>query len=97
MSKKTDRELLEKLHERYETPFVNEITEAFTDIHPPQKPENIDHERLANLIGGDVRGHYHLNKNQVDKLDGYPLYEVVDNRIKKVRRNSINDFVGTEN
>ena len=79
----TYKELFEELYQRYEKPQVDELTQGFTRIDPDIKAEALDHERLDNLIGGDLAGHYHLSKSQVDKLNGYPLYEFIDNRIKK--------------
>ena len=37
-------------------------------------PTEIDHEKLKNLYGGGPNGHYHLSKEERDKLIAYPSY-----------------------
>ena len=35
----------------------------------PLKPSEIPHERLDELLGGNIDGHYHLTEDELDKLD----------------------------
>ena len=60
----------EEFYKHYERAKVDPLTIGLTAIDPPEKhgAENVDHEELDNLLGGDVRGHYHLTKAQLDEL-----------------------------
>lgn len=64
------RELVEEFFERYEKPEVEALTVGFSGIDPPLKqkvkPEDLNHERLAGLLGGDENGHYHLTEEQLN-------------------------------
>ena len=65
------RELHEKFFERYELPKIEPLTIGFSDIDPPLKPDEgiQDHEELDNLLGGSfAKGHYHLTKDQLERL-----------------------------
>ena len=67
----TYEEILQDFFERYDKPFVEKFTVGFSGIDPPKKvfPDDIDHELLKNLLGGnDNTGHYHLTKTQIEKL-----------------------------
>jgi hypothetical protein len=63
-------ELFDKFYERYERPVIEELVIGFSGIDPPLKPSagRKDHEILDNLLGGDDTGHYHLTKEQIEKL-----------------------------
>ena len=72
--------LLQDFNARYQTPFLNELTIGFSDIDPQKRinPAELDHEALLNLLAPDTNEHYHLTKEQYDKLielidgDKYP-------------------------
>ena len=59
--------------DKYEKPVVEDFIAGFSGLDPDRKvkPENIDHEELGGLVGGDFLGHYHLTEEQVDKLESY--------------------------
>ena len=63
-------ELFDKFYERYEKPVIEELVMGFSGIDPPLKPGagRKDHEGLDNLQGGDLTGHYHLTREQIEKL-----------------------------
>lgn len=63
-------ELFDKFYERYERPVIEDLVIGFSGIDPPLKPGagSTDHEVLDNLMGGDSTGHYHLTKEQIEKL-----------------------------
>ena len=73
-------ELLEDFNARYNKPFLDELTIGFSDIDPQKRvnPAELDHEALLNLLAPDTNEHYHLTKEQYDKLieiidgDKYP-------------------------
>ena len=62
--------LVEEFFTRYEKPQVDKLTIGFSGIDPPLKvlASEIDHEELNNLLGGDETGHYHLTKDQWEKV-----------------------------
>ncbi|MBQ7594076.1 MAG: hypothetical protein IJU48_06970 [Synergistaceae bacterium] len=65
-------ELVAEFFLRYEQPVIEELIVGFSGIDPPLKvdvlSENVNHEELNNLLGGDDDGHYHLTKERYDKL-----------------------------
>ena len=63
-------ELFDKFYERYEKPVIEDLVVGFSGIDPPLKAGagRKDHEDLNNLQGGDITGHYHLTKEQIEKL-----------------------------
>ena len=71
-------ELVEAFFMRYEQPVIENLIVGFSGIDPPLKmdvaSENVNHEELMNLLGGDDDGHYHLTKEQYDQLK-----ELIDN------------------
>ena len=71
-------ELFDKFYERYEKPVIEELVMGFSGIDPPLKPGagRKDHEGLDNLQGGDLTGHYHLTKEQIEKLLGTGWREI---------------------
>lgn len=46
-------------------------------------PTEIDHEVLKNLYGGGSSGHYHLSKEERDKLIAYPSYSALSLNISQ--------------
>lgn len=46
-------------------------------------PSEIDHEVLKNLYGGGSSGHYHLSKEERDKLISYPSYSTLSLNISQ--------------
>ena len=59
------RELVEEFIAKYEEPKIENLTVGFSDIDPPLKvnASELDHEKLNNLLGGNIEGHYHLTKD----------------------------------
>ena len=62
--------LVEEFFTRYERPEIEELIVGFSGIDPQKKTLTgiIDHEQLENLLGGDDNGHYHLTREQWEKL-----------------------------
>ena len=58
-----DRKINEKFHE-----LETRIDGGNVD------PKEIDHEVLKNLYGGNSNGHYHLSKEERDKIIAYPSF-----------------------
>ena len=71
MSKYSD--LVSSFLDDYERPTVDEYIVGFSGLDPDRKikPEEIDHESLGGLIGGEVAGHYHITREQLQKLKAY--------------------------
>lgn len=64
------KKLFEEFYKRYKYPEVEELDIGFAGIDPPLKNNgsSINHEELNNLLGGDEKGHYHLTKEQIERL-----------------------------
>ena len=62
--------LVDEFFTRYEEPYIEKLTVGFAGIDPPLRvlASEIDHEGLNNLLGGDETGHYHLTKDQWEKV-----------------------------
>lgn len=62
--------LVEAFFTRYDKPQIDPLTIGFSGIDPPLKvlASEIDHEELNHLLGGDETGHYHLTKDQWEKV-----------------------------
>ena len=62
--------LVDEFFTRYEEPFIEKLTVGFACIDPPLRilASSIDHEGLNHLLGGDETGHYHLTKDQWEKV-----------------------------
>ncbi len=79
--------IFEAFYKRYEQPEIEPLTGGFSGIDPELKvdPSLIDHEKLANLLGGDESGHYHFTEEQIIKLEmmivNYPPEITPDQRI----------------
>lgn len=67
---KNYEQLVKEFFTRYRKPFVDKLTIGFSDIDPPLKvnPAEIDHEALDGLLAPNTNEHYHLTKEQHDKL-----------------------------
>ena len=63
-------ELFEDFYKRYEHPEVEELTIGFSGIDPPLRTDILipNHEQLADLLGGDEGGHYHLTEEQLNRV-----------------------------
>ena len=63
-------ELVEEFYTRYEKPELDPYVMGFSGIDPPLKHsgKGLDHEKLSNLLGGDATGHYHLTREELEKL-----------------------------
>ena len=61
---------LEEFYSRYEHPEVEDLVVGYSGIDPPRKVKanELNHEELANLLGGDETGHYHLTGQQYSRL-----------------------------
>ena len=55
---------------RYQEPTIDDLIIGFSGIDPPLKvlASEINHEELDNLLGGEPEGHYHLTKEQWEKI-----------------------------
>lgn len=64
------KQLVEDFFTRYKKPFLDELTVGFSDIDPPKRinPAELDHEALKNLLAPETNEHYHLTKEQYEKL-----------------------------
>ncbi len=63
-------QLVDEFFTRYEEPVIEQLTVGFAGIDPPLRvlASEIDHEGLNHLLGGDETGHYHLTKDQWEKI-----------------------------
>ena len=63
-------QLVDEFFTRYEEPVIEQLTVGFAGIDPPLRvlASEIDHEGLNHLLGGDETGHYHLTKDQWEKV-----------------------------
>ena len=66
-------DLTRSFYEDYEQPVIEDYIVGFSGLDPDRKikPEEIDHEKLDGLLGGDFSGRYHLTNDQVSKFTGY--------------------------
>lgn len=64
------KERFNQFYKRYKYPEFEELLIGFAGIDPPLKNDgsSIDHEKLDNLLGGNESGHYHLTKEQLEKI-----------------------------
>ena len=62
--------LVEEFFTRYQEPTVDDLIIGFSGIDPPLKVSGseINHEYLDNLLGGETLGHYHLTREQWEKV-----------------------------
>lgn len=66
-------DITRSFYEEYEEPVIEDYIVGFSGLDPDRKikPEEIDHEKLDGLLGGDFSGRYHLTNDQVRKFTGY--------------------------
>lgn len=66
-------DITQSFYDDYEQPVIEEYIVGFSGLDPDRKikPEEIDHEKLDGLLGGDFSGRYHLTNEQVRKFIGY--------------------------
>lgn len=62
--------LVAEFFTRYQEPTIDDLIIGFSGIDPPLKvlASEINHEELDNLLGGEPEGHYHLTKEQWEKI-----------------------------
>ena len=79
-------ELVKDFFTRYKKPQIDPLTIGFSGIDPPEKvnPAEIDHEALDGLLAPDTKEHYHLTKEQHDKL-----IEMIDNYLPLIFPNQV--------
>ena len=62
----------EDFREENESPTVGDVIVGFSGLDPQKKDKDDvgteDHEKLSNLKGGDESGHYHLTREQYERL-----------------------------
>ena len=68
--------LVEEFFTRYQEPTVDEYIVGFSGIDPPLRvsASEINHEDMENVLGGEASGHYHLTREQWEKVT-----EILDN------------------
>lgn len=82
-------EYVSKFLEDYEQPVADEYIVGFSGLDPDRKikPEEIDHEKLDGLLGGDFAGRYHVTNDELRKFIGY------EGQIDELSRQTTAEFV----
>lgn len=59
--------------DKYKDPVIEPVIIGFSGIDPDEKvtPEEIDHEALGGLLGGNLIGHYHLTNEQLTQVKNF--------------------------
>ncbi len=81
-------ELVSKFEEDYEKPVIPDYVVGYSGIDPDRKikPEEINHEKLDGLLGGDFAGRYHVTNDELTKFREY------DSRITQVKNDTTSEF-----
>ena len=80
---------LREFLENYYEPKVESLVVGFSGIDPAKKAvaEDINHEWLGNLLGGNAAGHYHLTQEERKKLQDMPIES-------KINHEAISNLLG---
>lgn len=73
---------LSKLEIHIDSGNVDPSAEDTSTPYATLKPSEIPHEELGGLLGGSDKGHYHLTKDEYDKLGEYPDFDVLTEVLK---------------
>ena len=73
---------LSKLEIHIDSGNIDPATEDTSTPYATLKPSEIPHEELGGLLGGSDKGHYHLTKDEYDKLGEYPDLDVLTEVLK---------------
>ena len=96
-----DEKIYEKFHEleiRIDSGNIDPDAEEDEVLPGYLDPKEIDHEVLKNLYGGGTSGHYHLFKEERDKIISYPSYsELSLNISQNIQHERLLGLLGGDN